>query len=70
MQPFGLLNFLKLALQPSDPKNPPSATATAEETTEENATNTPSQAPPSPAQDAYHAFVDKHERTAKKIRKK
>ena len=73
MQPFGLLNFLKMALPTNEEGNSPSTTAETEETSGEKAENsspTTSTFSSSSAQDAYCAFVDRHEKTAKKTRKK
>ncbi|MBQ9118059.1 MAG: hypothetical protein IJY11_02535 [Clostridia bacterium] len=67
MQPFGLLNFLKLALQPNEGETTPSTTAPDEPLSQNESSPTPS--PSSPNITAYQDFIDKHERTAKRLKK-
>lgn len=73
MQPFGLLNFLKEALQPVEGETPPSTTANievAEGNQEANTPTSPSSLDNSTGNAAYQAFLDRHEQTARKLRKK
>ena len=87
MQPFGLMNFLKFALQASEQNQTPSTTAQAEGKNpsqgdfsppfdSESVTNSQESTPsdhtpiPSPNEEAYWSFVEKHNRTSQKIKHK
>ena len=77
MQPFGILDFLKVFLPKNSPENESVLSPTdtesfsnQKEDTISSATPTPVQAPPQPNHTAYQAFLDRHEQTAKKLRKK
>lgn len=71
MQPFGLLNFLKFALQPpEDEKGPPQ-----DKTTEvKNAPSQKNEGPGEPsteetAPNACQLFLENHERRARRLKK-
>ena len=83
MQPFGLMNLLKFALQASEQnQTPPAATQTGEfgdSQADFSPPNSTENSPPergrtseddmlSQKEDAYRAFVEKHDRTSQKIK--
>lgn len=72
MQPFGLLHFLQSALSPKG-DNQPSSAPPQEEIVADAANTSPQDSPPpqpSKGEDAYQAFLAKHEQFARRIRKK
>ena len=69
MQPFGLLDFLKLVSPPTTQETPPSTTAKTDEPSPAKQTAPPEPPAPSPNEDAYRAFIDRHDQRAKRIKK-
>ena len=76
MQPFGILDFLKAFLPKDTPENASVFTQTGESAgnmAEKDSSPPPSPLPAeptiSPNSAAYQAFLDRHEKAAKKVRK-
>ena len=73
MQPFGILNFLKAFLPPSEGENPSTFSTPAEGNLPSEQAVTPPPAvseEPTGGAHAYQAFLDRHEARARKVRKK